>query len=301
MQRAVVAFRVNPHKIALVETALAIGLWAVSFVFIKVALREMSPVTLITLRFGMAALLLALISAASGEMKTVYRRGLLRAALVGAVGITIQQLMQVKGQVTAGAGVTAFLSSTAPAFIVLLAAIFLHERLHGWKVVGVLLATLGAGIISTGGNVSRLAWGEFPDPGSLWVLGSAVMWAIYTILNRFVVQDQPPALATSGTMLIGMVFMLPLFLSNQSWQELVKLSMAGWASIGYVGVFGTAGAYWLYSRALKRSTASSLAAVQNIEPLVAVAAAALIINEPVTTALLVGGVAILVGVYLAER
>jgi len=301
MQRAVVSSNLDPHKLALIETALAIGLWAVSFVFIKIALREVSPVTLITLRFGMAALLLGVVSAASGEMQHIYRLGLLRAALVGAVGMTIQQLLQVKGQVTASAGAAAFLTNTAPAFIVLLAAIFLHERLRAWKVVGVVLATLGAGIITTGGDLSLLKQGRVAAPGSLWVLASAVLWAVYTILNRFVVQHQPPAMATSAMMLVGMVFMLPLFIANQGWQELGRLSQPGWAAIAYVGVFGTAGAFWMYTRALKRSPASSLAAIQNIEPLVAVVAAALIISEPVTPALFLGGAAILCGVYLAER
>jgi drug/metabolite transporter (DMT)-like permease len=301
MQKAVVSSGVNDHKLALIETALAISLWAVSFVFIKIALREVSPVTLITLRFGMAAILLGILSAASGEMKHIYRSGLVRSALVGAAGMTVQQMLQVKGQVTTDAGVTAFISSSAPAFIVLLAALFLHERLQGWKVVGVLMATLGAGIISTGGDLSLLKQGHVADPGSLWVLASAIMWAVFTILNRFVVQDQPPALATSGVMLVGMLFMLPLFISGQGWRELSRLSAPGWESMTFVGVFGTAGAYWMYGRALKRSTASSLAAVQNLEPLVAVAAAALMINEPITAALLVGGAAILMGVYLAER
>jgi drug/metabolite transporter (DMT)-like permease len=270
-------------------------------VFIKIALREVSPFTLITLRFGTAAILLGLLSAANGEMRHIYRSGLVKSALVGAAGMIVQQMLQIKGQVTTEAGAAAFISSSAPAFIVLLAALFLHERLQGWKVVGVLMATLGAGIISTGGDLSLLRQGRIADPGSLWVLGSAVMWAVYTILNRFVVQDQPPALATSGIMLVGMIFMLPLFVAGQGWRELARLSAPGWESLIFVGVFGTAGAYWMYSRALKRSTASRLAAVQNLEPLLAVAAAALIINEPVTPALLIGGAAILIGVYLAER
>lgn len=291
----------NSHKIALMETAAANGLWAISFIYIKTALREISPVTLITLRFGVAALLLGILAAFRGELRHIYPLGLFRAAIVGAAGMTVQQLLQVKGQVTAEAGVAAFLASTAPAFIVIFAALFLHEPLRGWKIVGVLLATLGSIVISTGGNFTGLLHGNQIEPGNLWVLASAVMWAVYTILNRFVVQDQPATLATSGIMLAGMIFMLPMFVAGQSWQELVRLSLPGWASLGYIGVLGTAGAFWLYSSALKRSTASSLAAIQNLEPLLAVATAALVLNEPVTIAILFGGTAILGGVYLAER
>ena len=48
----------RPHTLAIFETFLAIFLWAVSFVFIKVVLREISPVTVVTVRFAIGALIL---------------------------------------------------------------------------------------------------------------------------------------------------------------------------------------------------------------------------------------------------
>jgi drug/metabolite transporter (DMT)-like permease len=285
----------------LIETALAITLWALSFIFIKIALQEVTPFTVITVRFAMGALVVGAAAGLRGDFARMRRSDLLRMAMLGTVGISLQQLLQVSGQVTADAGVAAFLASTAPAFMVVLAAVFLRERIHRWQAVGVLVATAGAGMVSTGGDLAGLLQGRFGAPGNLLVLASAVMWAVFTILTRWLVQGRPPTLITSGMLAFGWVFMLPLFYRQGGLGQLIGLSSTTWWALIFTGVLSTAGAYLLYSHALKQAEASRLAAIQNIEPVIALVAAALILQEVVTVALLVGGAAIISGVYLAER
>jgi drug/metabolite transporter (DMT)-like permease len=99
----------------------------------------------------------------------------------------------------------------------------------------------------------------------------------------------------------GALFALPLFVAQEGWRELPRVSPAGWGAILFVSFVCTAAAYLINTHALKRLSAARVAAVQNIEPLVAVAAAGLLLNEAVTLPMLVGGAAILAGVYFAER
>lgn len=285
----------------MIETALAIGLWAVSFVFIKVALREISPVTLIVTRYSMGMLILGGVAARRGDFARLRRADLPGMIWLGAVGVALHQLLQVSGQATADASVAAFLASTAPAFLVLLSALLLREQPSRSQTCGVLLATAGAAVVSTGGDLAFLSGGRLANTGNLLVLLSAVVWALYSILNRSVVQGRPPALITTGMMFFGWAFVLPLFVLQRGWQELARVSPAGWGALLYVGVLSTALAYLLYTDALEKAPAARLAAIQNIEPAIAFAAAALILGEPLTPALLVGGAAILAGVWLAER
>jgi drug/metabolite transporter (DMT)-like permease len=289
------------HTIALLETALAIGLWAVSFTYIKIALQEVSPVTLIIVRYSMGAGILGLFSAVRGDFRSLSWRDIPGLALLGAVGVALQQLLQVSGQVYADAGVAAFLASTAPAFLVILAAIFLRERLSFWQLSGVFLATFGAGVVSTGGDWQAFLQGRLENPGNLLVLLSAVVWAVYSILTRFVVRGRPSSLVAFGMMIWGLVFVSPLFIAQSGWRELSGLTPQIWGALLYVGVMSTALAYLLYSHALKHAPASRLAAIQNIEPVLAVIAAVIILNEALTWWLFAGGAAILGGLFLAEK
>jgi drug/metabolite transporter (DMT)-like permease len=289
------------YQLALLETAFAITLWALSFIFIKIALFEVSVISVITTRFGIGAIILFLVLFQKTNFRKINKQLILSMLILGTVGLTFQQLLQVSGQVTADASVAAFLASTAPAFLILLGATVLRESVHLWQVLGVLLATLGAGIISIGGGWQALMQGRLDNPGNLLVLASAVMWAVFSILNRKLAKGYPPLMVTCGMLSFGFLTMFPIFLLSGSWQEFNNLSANTWFALLFVGIFCTAGAYLLYTHALKLAEASRLAAIQNIEPVIAVAAAVIILHESISEALLLGGSAILVGVYLAER
>jgi drug/metabolite transporter (DMT)-like permease len=289
------------HKLALFETAIAIAFWGLSFVLIKVAVGEISPVSLIVLRFLIGSIILLAISGFQGDFARLRRGDLPGMALLGLVGVSLQQMLQISGQVSADAGVAAFLASTAPAFIVLFGALFLREKMGAWQVIGVLVASFGAALVSSGDDLGSLFSGRFDQPGNLLVLLSAVVWAAFSILNRYMVRERPATLIAAGMMAFGALFLLPVFLARSGWEELRGVSASGWAAVLLLAVFCTAIAYMLYAHALSLAPASRLAAIQTIEPLIAVVLAALILGEVLTPALTIGGAAILLGIYLVER
>ena len=289
------------ETLAIFETAGAISLWALSFVWIKIALQDMSPVTLIVLRYAMGFSILLIVALWRGEIKKFQRSDIKGMMVLGLVGIVLQQFLQVTGQVTADASVAAFLASTAPAFMVILAAWWLHEPVRGWQIFGVLLATAGAAVVAVGGDWQSLIHGQFGNLGNILVLLSAVVWAVYTILTRKLVVDRPPLLIAGGMLFFGWLFSMPLWIYRRGWVEIPQISSTAWGALICVGILSTAITYLLYSHALKLAPASRLSAIQNIEPLIATLAAVMILNEPITNALVMGGFAILAGVYLAEK
>ncbi len=293
--------RLPRETTALWESATAIALWGISFISIKLALYEVSAVTLIVVRFFLGALIVGAAAWRSGELRQLRGRDVPMLALVGLVGIALQQILQVSGQATAEASVAAFLAATAPAFTVLLAALMLREAPRPWQMAGVGLAGLGAATVATNGDWAGLAQGDFGAPGNLLVLASAVVWALLTILSKRAVERRPPLLVTTGMFFFGGLFVLPAFVAEQGWRALSGVTPGGWGAIVFTSVVCTAGAYLLNTRALRHLSASRVALIQNIEPLTAVAAAALLLGEAITPAMLLGGAAILAGVYLAER
>jgi drug/metabolite transporter (DMT)-like permease len=99
----------------------------------------------------------------------------------------------------------------------------------------------------------------------------------------------------------GWLFSMPLWIYRRGWSEIPQISDSAWFALICVGVLSTAITYLLYSHALKLAPASRLSAIQNIEPMIATLAAVLILDEPITRALVIGGLAILAGVYLSEK
>jgi drug/metabolite transporter (DMT)-like permease len=289
------------YRRATAETAAAITLWALSFSFIKIALQEVSPATLIVLRFAVGGMILLVAAWMRGELRHLNKGDLAAMALLGSFGITLQQLLQVSGQAWAEASAAAFLASTAPAFLVILASVFLKEPVRPWQAAGVIMATSGAAIVATGGRLALAGGDGLQNMGNLLVLLSAIAWAFFTILNRRVVVGRPPISVSAGMMIFGFLFMLPLFVFQRGWQEIPGISLTGWGAILYTAVLSSALAFLLYAHALKLAPASRLAAIQNIEPLIAAGAAVLILNETITWPLAAGGLAIVFGVYLAER
>jgi drug/metabolite transporter (DMT)-like permease len=289
------------YLLPIFEVALAITLWALSFVFIKIALAEIAPATLIVLRYGLGFVLLGLAAAWRGDLRRLERADWARMACLGAVGVALQQFLQVSGQATAEASAAAFLASTAPAFMVLLAALWLREPVRAGQILGILLATGGGIVVAVGENWGALAGGEWLKPGNWLVLLSAVIWALYTVMTRRLQPGRPPLLITAGMFAFGWLLALPVFLLQRGWQQLPTMTARGWGAVLFVGILSTALTYLLYSHALSRAPASRLAAIQNIEPLIATLAAIWLLDEHLTTTLLLGGAAILVGVFLSER
>ncbi len=287
--------------LAVVEASLAITLWGISFIAMKLVLRELSPVTIICLRYGVGALLLGGLAWRQGLLAGLTWRDARRFALLGAVGITLQQLLQVSGQAGADAGVASFLAATAPAFTVVLATVLLREQLTPPQVAGIVLASVGGTVVATNGDLLSIFRGRFGAPGNLLVLLSAIVWAVFTLMNKHSVGKRPPVLVTASMFFFGWLFTLPFFAARQGWRELPGLSPAGWLALGYIMLLATVFAYLLNSHALQQIPASRVAVIQNVEPLIATTAAALILHEAVTPAMLVGGAGIIVGVYLAER
>ena len=163
-----------------------------------------------------------------GDLAKFKRSDLRGMALLGLVGIVLQQLLQVHGQTTADASVAAFLASTAPAFMVILAALFLRESVRGWQIFGVLLATLGAGWVAIGGDWESLVQGRLDQLGNWLVLASAVVWAIYTLLTRQLVAGRPPILIAVGMFAVGLIVLLPIFIIQKAWTEIPTLTPRGW-------------------------------------------------------------------------
>jgi drug/metabolite transporter (DMT)-like permease len=283
------------------KVTFSVVVWGASFIATKVALRDVSPVTVVWLRFGIGVLILGLANLQRKQLTLPGRRNLGYFALLGFIGITFHQWLQSTGLVTAQASTTAWIVATTPVFMALLGWAFLRERLNGLQVFGIALAALGVILVVSEGDLASLGVGEFGTPGDILILISAANWAVFSALSRRGLDNHPASWMLLYVMGFGWVFVSVLFFTGPGLYEIKQLSLSGWLGVLFLGIACSGLAYIFWYDGLKAVPASQVGSFLYLEPLVAVVVAALLLNEPVFWVSIVGGGTILLGVWLVNR
>lgn len=283
-----------------VQALLAITFWGASFVATKVALQELSPLTVVAVRFALGLLVLWGTVIVRGRVLLITGRELGYLAVLGAVGIFVHQLLQTNGLVTTSATNTGWLVALTPIFTALLARALLGESFGPARVAGLLLAFAGAMaiVVTRAGSVRVL--GLPATPGDFLAFLSAPNWAVFSVLSKRALARRPPTLVMAYVMALGWLMLLPLALADAGWGRLGELSPSGWAALLFLGLFCSGLAYLFWYGALQGGDASQVAAFLYLEPLVTLIIAALVLGEPITLWTLVGGAAVLAGVWLVN-
>jgi len=275
--------------------------WGLSFVATKVALAEMSPVSLLFTRFGLGVVALHAILLVRRERLLPPRASWRMLALLGFVGVFVHQMIQVHGLVLTTAVRTGWLIGVIPIWSALLAAIGLRERFGPKRVLGLVLGFGGALLVITRGDLSGSVLALPSTRGDLLVLASTVNWAVYTVIARGTVGRLGSARAIAGSMLLGWAMLAPFFLREAGWRAWAHLSPAAIVSVTFLGIGCSGLAYLFWYAALSRWEASRVAAFLYLEPLVTCAAAVPLLGEPLGAATVAGGLIVLVGVALVQE
>ena len=222
-------------------------------------------------------------------------------ALLGFLGITFHQWLQSTGLLTAQATTTAWIVATTPVFMALLGLLILRENLALYQVVGILLATFGVLLVVTKGDLAILATGKFGTTGDFLVLISALNWAVFSTLSRSGLQKHPPTRMMFFVMSFGWLFTSILFLSASGPNQILSIPWNGWIAITFLGIFCSGFAYIFWYDALKTLPVAQTGAFLYLEPIITLIVAAVVLKETLLLATLVGGIAILIGIWLVNR
>ncbi|MBT3321951.1 MAG: DMT family transporter [Anaerolineae bacterium] len=283
------------------EVLFAVIVWGASFIATKLGVQEVSPITVVWLRFGMGVIILGIAVAARKEFALPAKNEWGYFALLGFLGITWHQWLQSTGLITAQASTTAWIVATTPIFMALLGWLILKEKLSWGQSAGIALAALGVLLVVSNGELKNIFSSRFGTPGDYLIMISALNWAIFSALSRRGLKTHPAARMMFYVMVFGWLFSSIAFFAGNNWNDIPNLSLNGWIGIIFLGVFCSGLAYIAWYDALQALPASQVGAFLYLEPLVAVVVASAILAEPITWVSLLGGAIILLGVYLVNR
>jgi drug/metabolite transporter (DMT)-like permease len=254
------------------------------------------PATLGALRYSIGAACLLPLVLCLGATRP-QKRDLVPIALLGVLFFAIFPWLfnDALSYTTAAHGALAL--STLPFLTLLLASLLRAEPLTGFKLAGVGCATLGVTIALS----SRLA-GLPPGAwyGDLVMVGTALCGALYNVLARPYLARYPALSFTAFAMTAGAVAMLILASATGAPGKIVTFGAKEWGEVAFLGVAGAALTFFLWSFALERTTPTRVATTVALNPIVSLGLGAALLGEPWSLQLIVGLVAVGLGILLAS-
>jgi drug/metabolite transporter (DMT)-like permease len=266
-----------------------------AFVAIKQADTELSPVNLALLRWLVACVPFLVLLPIIGRPKIGFeRRDIPRLLVVALANVAGYHISLYYAETTLSAGMSALLTSFGPIFIVILSYPLLNEK-AGERVLGLILAVLGASVLSIG----SVSLSDLSSYGGIFeAIFTAFCYALFAVLAKPLVHKYGSAPTTIMAGLVGTAIMLPL-LSESFFAQASALSFYGWVSVLYLSLLSTVFGYLLFYTLVSHGAVSKLSIQLYLIPVVSVIGGALLLNEGLTPPVLVGGGLTLVAVAIA--
>jgi drug/metabolite transporter (DMT)-like permease len=273
------------------------AIWGASYLFIKVAVRDLEPTVLVTLRLLIAAVpLIGFLAVRHGTRSALaqvggaWREGLVFGIINGVVPFTLISW----GEKHIDSGIAAIANASVPIFVTLLAIRFRpSERASGLKLVGIALGLAGVGVLA--GVHPQGGW--WSVAGTLAVVAASFFYAAGGLYGQYAVGHVAGPIVAAASLLYGGLVLLPFALVQ------LPAHFPGWKAAGSVlalSLAGTAVAQLILFRMLRLFGAARLSLVTYLLPVTALIYGALILDEPLRASALGGLLLILGGVALGS-
>lgn len=286
--------------VAAALAALAALCWSGNWIMGRAIRADVPPVGLAFWRWTCATLLLVPIwGTRIAEDLAIFRRHWRAVLFLAATGAAAFQTMTYVGLRSTEAINALLLSTTAPLWVIPIAALVLGDRPGRRQVLGIGISFIGAAILVARGDLGRLAALHL-NAGDLWILSALVVWGFYSVGLRF----RPAGLSAPGlvflTAFLGAVLLIPFY----AWETIgagrpVRLSWETVASVGYTAVFASIVAFLSYNAAVARLGPARTVYFLHLMPVFGSILAIVFLGERLAAYHLVGFPVALGGVLLA--
>jgi len=287
---------------AYVALTLVVALWGSYPAFAKLALAHFPPYLLVTLRASLASAFLVVLLFRRGwdQFRGLGWSDVGQFAFLGFAGLFISTGGTYLGIAFTTASSAVILQTATPVMVALGSRVYLRERLRLVQWVGVYCSTLGVLLV-----ISKGSWGAVAHldllPGDFILLLAQVGWSAYTIYGKRVLAVHSAAVATTAAYVLGSLMLLPAALVLAPFFPAPDFgSPVAWAVVAYQAFLGAVAHVWWYE-GVKAVGPSRSAIFINLQPIVGVLLAWVMLGERIDAAELLGGVAVLAGVALTTR
>jgi len=273
------------------------AIWGVNFSVVKAGLQALTPLSFTAVRMVLAALVLFGIARFARDAWPS-RRDTGRLLLLGLLGNGCYQLLFISGLARTRAGVAALIVAAGPAWIAIISRLLGRERVSrlGWAGIGLQLL----GVSCVVGSTQTFEGGESGLLGALLISLGSIAWALYSILL------QPYTLRSNGlhlsaiTLASGAAMMALVGMPDLVRLDWRAVSLTGWMSVAYAAFLAMVVAYLLFYRGVRVLGPTKTSMYGNLQPIVAIAVAWVMLHEAPTPWQLLGAGFIMAGLLVSR-
>ena len=282
---------------------LANTLWAASYVAAKYALLDTSVIVMLALRLGISALILLPFLIAGRKNLNLSRQVIPQLLLLALIGFVINKLLEFGGLALTTASDVALLITSESIFTAALSWLVLRERFKPLTGFALLLGFVGVYLIVERSLIPNIpaGGGSMRILGDLMVIMALLVESFYTVRAKSMLVKHSPFLITSSSIVISMLFWTPVAV----WQILATgwhpIGLVAWLSIAWMAIMSTVIAYLAWFKGLAKVDGSAAASTLFIQPLLGTFLAIVLLHDQLTSMTVVGGILIIVSVYMISR
>ena len=280
---------------------LATLIWSGNFIVARGIYKEVPPVTLAFWRWLLAALILLPFAwkSLSVEWPTI-KKSWFYFFIAGMTGVAMfNTFVYIGGQYTTAINLALIGTTSSPVMSVILARIFLKEKIGWQKIVGMTICIVGLLYLLSKGNFNNLLNFQFTK-GDSWVLAAAFAFAIYNTM----VKRKPTAVSPVGFLtvafIIGTLLLLPFYLWETNHTIPVNWNLKLVAIIFYLALGASVICFLIWNIAIGHLGAGRAALFGNLIPVFSSIEAVLILGEDFTIVHIVSLVLVFAGILLAN-
>ena len=277
------------YRVAL-YAIIATAIWGMSFPITKEGVENISPVLFAFLRYLIATLFFILLCLSYGNIGKI---DIKKFSFLGLISVTLPTVLQNIGIRYTDAYITGFLQSTGPIYTVILAYIFLNEKINVYKIAGIVIAFIGVYFMI---NPQE---GNFF--GNMLILSSAICYSIGGIIAKDLLnRGHNPLQIITFSSIFGTAFLIPLTTA----EIFAKESFINYESMKYIlflAFFTTFLAYQLWYKAMEKMEVSKLSFFTYLIPLFSLLSAHMIFREEIEITTLIAGFIAVIGVAIAQK
>jgi len=269
--------------------------WGSSFLLIKVAVDDLGPLPLVSVRIGLAAIFMLGFLALTGRRLPVTRRERLALLFVGVMNTAVPFTLITWGEQAIDSGLATVLNATVPLWTLIFAHLALaDERFSPQKLAGLLVGFAGVALLA-----SRDADSSSPNAfsGQAAVLVASACYAISAVvIRRYLRRVDPFTIAGSSLIIGGIVVVTVTLAAVRPLPAIDTLSMTTLAAAVTLALLNTVFAYFLFYHLIDTWGATRTTVVTYLMPPVGVTLGWLFLDEPVDWKIVVGAALILGGI-----